>query len=110
MFFRLFQVICSLYDSKFTKLKEEFESDANLDLSPHSPDFSLKFEFRDFSYPQTTTIFIKVILYYYLYLKSIGDCIIIYIIGLYSGDYIIIHIIGLYSGDYIIIYIIGLYN
>ena len=54
------KVHCELYDSKFAKLKEEFESDINLDLDPHQPEFDHKFEFRDFSYPPTTTIVIKV--------------------------------------------------
>eukprot|EP00794_Sanderia_malayensis_P007803 gene7803-8649_t len=54
------KVISSLYDSKFTKLKEEFENDINLDLDPRNPEFDLKFEFRDFCYPPTTTILIKV--------------------------------------------------
>ena len=42
------------------KLKEEFESDINLSLSPYNPEFEQKFEFRDFTYPPTTTLIFKV--------------------------------------------------
>ena len=55
------QVLCQLYDNKYTKLKDEYDTDIDLDLNPYNPTFDLKFEFREFSYPPTTTILFKVI-------------------------------------------------
>ena len=64
------------------KLKEEFESDINLNLSPYNPEFEQKFEFRDFTYPPTTTLIFKVsivftILVLYFYRTKHFECIFI---------------------------------